>query len=120
MRFVDHVSWVPCAAWTDGALGRGQEEFEQELSLPLARMEYGTVGQAYVLLQRAPESMAVGKLGANLQFTVKEIDPSSGQPHLSTILGTCGTCRLPTRTPAPIFLFLSGLSPGALGLRPLC
>ncbi|CAL8463056.1 g2590 [Coccomyxa elongata] len=55
------------------------EEFEQELSLPLARMEYGTVGQAYVLLQRAPESMAVGKLGANLQFTVKEIDPSSGE-----------------------------------------
>ncbi|KAK9907459.1 hypothetical protein WJX75_004057 [Coccomyxa subellipsoidea] len=55
------------------------EEFEAELSLPLARMEYGSVGQTYVLLQRAPDSLAMGKLGANLQFTVKEIDPSSGE-----------------------------------------
>ncbi|EIE27371.1 Coatomer, gamma subunit [Coccomyxa subellipsoidea C-169] len=55
------------------------EEFEQELSLPLARMEYGSVGQTYVLLQRPPDSLSMGKLGANLQFTVKEIDPSSGE-----------------------------------------
>jgi hypothetical protein len=49
-------------------------------------MEYGSVGQTYVLLQRAPDSLAMGKLGANLQFTVKEIDPSSGQPPLLACL----------------------------------
>lgn len=62
-----------------------QEEFEQELSLPLARMEYGSVGQTYVLLQRPPDSLSMGKLGANLQFTVKEIDPSSGMHPLPAL-----------------------------------
>ncbi len=47
--------------------------------MPLARMEYGTVGQSYVLLKREAGSMTMGKLGACLQFTVKEIDPSTGE-----------------------------------------
>ena len=42
-------------------------------------MEYGTVGQSYVLLKREAGSMTMGKLGACLQFTVKEIDPSTGE-----------------------------------------
>lgn len=46
--------------------------------MPLTRMEYGSVGQAYVLLAREAGSMTMGKLGACLQFTVKEIDPSTG------------------------------------------
>ena len=56
-----------------------QEGFEEEVSVPLARMEYGTVGQSYVLLKREAGSMTMGKLGACLQFTVKEIDPSTGE-----------------------------------------
>ena len=51
--------------------------------MPLARMEYGSVGQAYVLLAREAGSMIMGKLGACLQFTVKEIDPSTGMLALS-------------------------------------
>lgn len=55
-----------------------QEGFEEELSVPLARMEYGNLGQCYVLLKREAGSMTMGKLGACMQFTVKEIDPSTG------------------------------------------
>ena len=51
--------------------------------MPLVRMEYGTVGQAYVLLARETGSMTMGKMGACLQFTVKEIDPSTGMLALS-------------------------------------
>ena len=47
-------------------------------SVPLSKMEYGNVGQSYVLLKREVGSMTMGKLGACLQFTVKEIDPSTG------------------------------------------
>lgn len=61
-----------------GSFPTAQEEFEEELVLPLARMEYGSVGQTYVLLATAPNSMATGKLATTLAFTVKEIDPSSG------------------------------------------
>ena len=46
--------------------------------MPLARMEYGSLGQCYVLLKREAGSMTMGKLGACMQFTVKEIDPSTG------------------------------------------
>ena len=46
--------------------------------MPLARMEYGSLGQCYVLLKREASSMTLGKLGACMQFTVKEIDPSTG------------------------------------------
>jgi hypothetical protein len=51
--------------------------------VPLVRMEYGSVGQAYALLAREAGSMTMGKLGACLQFTVKEIDPSTGMLALS-------------------------------------
>jgi hypothetical protein len=56
-----------------------QEDFEEEAVVPLKRMEFGKVGQTYVLLRREPGSMAQGKLASTLQFTVKEIDPSSGE-----------------------------------------
>ncbi len=46
--------------------------------MPLARMEYGVVGQSYVLLRREAGALAAGKLATTLQFTVKEIDPASG------------------------------------------
>ena len=47
--------------------------------MPLPRMEYGAVGQCYALLRRGPGSLAQGKLATTLQFTVKEIDPASGE-----------------------------------------
>ncbi len=50
--------------------------------MPLARMEYGSLGQCYVLLKREAGSMTLGKLGACMQFTVKEIDPSTGDALL--------------------------------------
>lgn len=56
-----------------------QEGFEEEVTVPLARMEYGSLGQCYVLLKREASSMTLGKLGACMQFTVKEIDPSTGE-----------------------------------------
>ena len=63
--------------------------------MPLARMEYGTVGQSYVLLKRETGSMTMGKLGACLQFTVKEIDPSTGARDMAT------PRRQPHGPPAP-------------------
>ena len=59
-------------------LAHAQEGLEEEAAVPLARMEYGIVGQSYVLLRREAGAMALGKLGTTLQFTVKEIDPASG------------------------------------------
>ena len=59
-----------------------QEGFEEEVTVPLARMEYGSLGQCYVLLKREAGSMTLGKLGACMQFTVKEIDPSTGDALL--------------------------------------
>ena len=59
-----------------------QEELEEQASVPLPRMEYGGVGQCYVLLRRAGGSLAQGKLATTLQFTVKEIDPASGAHRL--------------------------------------
>ena len=56
-----------------------QEELVEEASVPLPRMEYGAVGQCYALLRRGAGSLAQGKLATTLQFTVKEIDPASGE-----------------------------------------
>lgn len=56
-----------------------QEGFEESLVLPLGRMVYGEVGHSYVALARHQGACLTGKLGNTLKFTVKEIDPSTGQ-----------------------------------------
>lgn len=55
------------------------EGFEEEAVLPLARMVYGEVGQSYVSLLRPDGATLVGKLTNVLKFTVKEIDPTTGE-----------------------------------------
>ena len=58
-----------------------QEEFSEELVLPLAVMpgENSPAGQTYVVLARPPGSMALGRFANTLRFRVKEIDPSTGE-----------------------------------------
>ena len=95
-----------------------QDGFEEEVSVPLARMEYGTVGQSYVLLKREAGSMTMGKLGACLQFKVKEIDPSTGQCRRCPCTHCHGShiaLRLPL--PAEYFtLLLLGVQQSSLAL----
>lgn len=85
---------------SDGMPSTVQEGFEEEVSVPLARMEYGTVGQSYVLLKREAGSMTMGKLGACLQFKVKEIDPSTGQCGRCPCIH-CQGCHMALRLPVP-------------------
>eukprot|EP00898_Chlorokybus_atmophyticus_P002159 jgi/Chlat1/2944/Chrsp2S04678 len=54
------------------------EEFEEESSVPLARMPYGEPGQIYVCLKRPAGSCSVGKFINVLKFKIKEVDPSTG------------------------------------------
>lgn len=42
-------------------------------------MEYNNVGQTYVILERVEGALATSDIVATLKFTVKEIDPSSGE-----------------------------------------
>lgn len=57
------------------------EDFEQGPVIPLPQMAFKEPGQAYTVLQRAPGTLAGGKLQAVLHFKVKEIDPSTGEPE---------------------------------------
>ena len=73
-----------------------QEGFEEELTVPLGRMVYGEVGHSYVSLARPEGAALVGKLINTLKFTVKEIDPSTGQSlyvlqcgHTQTVSNSC-------------------------------
>jgi len=56
-----------------------QEEFEAESVLPLPTMPSDDVGQCFTVLRRPAGSLSGGKIANILKFTVKEIDPSSGE-----------------------------------------
>lgn len=56
-----------------------QPEFEEAMVVPLAVMPFGEVGRTFVMLSRAEGSLALGKLACTLRFTIKEIDPSTGE-----------------------------------------
>ena len=45
-------------------------------------MVYGEVGHSYVALARPEGAALVGKLVNTLKFTVKEIDPSTGESQM--------------------------------------
>ena len=47
--------------------------------IPLAQMPYSQAGQTYVVLERAGGALAFGKFANILNFTVKEIDPTTGE-----------------------------------------
>lgn len=90
-----------------------QEDFEEELVVPLKRMEYGVVGETFVLLRREPGTIALAKLSPTLQFTVKEIDPSSGDnwspfqsPYCAATLKAL-SCNCPVQSPSVSCLMIT-------------
>jgi hypothetical protein len=56
-----------------------QPEFEEGGVIPLDVMPLNGVGQTFTILNRAPGSLALGKMAAILKFRVKEVDPSTGE-----------------------------------------
>uniref|UniRef100_A0A7S3VL87 Coatomer subunit gamma n=1 Tax=Dunaliella tertiolecta TaxID=3047 RepID=A0A7S3VL87_DUNTE len=55
------------------------EGFEDEGVVPLRAMPLKGVGHTFSILRKAPGSLPVGELTNILRFTVKEIDPSTGE-----------------------------------------
>ena len=56
-----------------------QERFTESTVLPIARMSYNEPEQTFVLLEIEPSSLEIGSITPTLRYTVKEIDPSTGQ-----------------------------------------
>lgn len=54
-------------------------DFAEEAVVPLTVMPFGEVSSTYVVLGRPEGSLALGKFTCTLRFTVKEIDPSTGE-----------------------------------------
>lgn len=54
-------------------------DFNESMVIPLAQMPYSQAGQTYVVLERAGGALAFGKFANTLNFTVKEIDPTTGE-----------------------------------------
>jgi coatomer protein complex subunit gamma len=76
------------------------EEFAEEAVVPLSVMPYNGTGETYVVLSRPGGSMASGSFVNILRFTVKEVDPTTGEaeedgcvPHSSELL-----CMTPSHT----------------------
>uniref|UniRef100_A0A061RA30 Coatomer subunit gamma n=1 Tax=Tetraselmis sp. GSL018 TaxID=582737 RepID=A0A061RA30_9CHLO len=55
------------------------DDFEEEAVVPLPLMPYDGSGQTYVILARPTGAMSLGKFVNILRFTVKEVDPSTGE-----------------------------------------
>ncbi|GMH35804.1 hypothetical protein BSKO_03672 [Bryopsis sp. KO-2023] len=55
------------------------EEFEEEMQISLPVMPLNGVAQAYTILSRPEGSYATGKFANILKFTVKEVDPGTGE-----------------------------------------
>jgi len=55
------------------------EEFAEEAVVPLSVMPYNGTGETYVVLSRPGGSMASGSFVNILRFTVKEVDPTTGE-----------------------------------------
>ena len=56
-----------------------QEGLAESLVLPIDRMSYNEPEQTFILLDREPNSLEFGHVIPTLRFTVKEIDPSTGE-----------------------------------------
>ena len=50
-------------------------------TIPLPKMAYNVAGHTFVVLSRPQGALATGKLLNTLRFTVKEIDPATGEPQ---------------------------------------
>jgi len=58
-----------------------QDGFEEDISISLPQMPLNSAGQCWAVLRvaRGPGAMPSGKLGCVLRFTIKEIDPTTGE-----------------------------------------
>ena len=63
------------------AVDADSEDLVPEAAVPLPAMPLNKAGQTYVVLRRVGGACALGKISAMLKFTVKEVDPSSGEPE---------------------------------------
>lgn len=57
------------------------EAMEVESLIPLPAMPLNKAGQSYVVMRRVGGACALGKFACTLKFTVKEVDPSTGEPE---------------------------------------
>ncbi|KAB1207270.1 Coatomer subunit gamma [Morella rubra] len=55
------------------------EEFSQVVSKPVSSLPYDTPGQIFMAFEKLEGVPAVGKFSNMLRFTVKEVDPSTGE-----------------------------------------
>jgi hypothetical protein len=55
------------------------QDLEADICLPLASMPLNEKSQCFTVLRRPVGSLATSKIQSVLKFTVKEIDPSSGE-----------------------------------------
>ncbi|KAG2705627.1 hypothetical protein I3843_05G056300 [Carya illinoinensis] len=55
------------------------EEFSQVISKPLKSLPYDTPGQIFVAFEKPEGVLSVGKFSNMLRFTVKEVDPTTGE-----------------------------------------
>eukprot|EP00951_Prasinocladus_malaysianus_P009362 scaffold68208_cov30-Prasinocladus_malaysianus.AAC.1 len=56
-----------------------KEDFEEEAVVPLAAMPYDGTAETYVVLAKPEGAMTLGNFVNILRFTVKEVDPSTGE-----------------------------------------
>lgn len=70
------LAWQPGLSW---AFYFFQEEFDEERVIPLSSMPLNGVDQTYTILSRPPGSFSAGKCNCILKFTVKEVDPATGE-----------------------------------------
>ena len=76
-----------------------QEDFAEELVLPIEVLPHGEVHCTFVVLGRPEGSLALGRFGTVLRFTVKEIDPSTGALQPAGPQGTQGSTIDPCMAP---------------------
>lgn len=65
-----------------------QEGFTESTFIPVERMSYNHPEETFVLLDIEPNSLELGSIIPTLRFTIKEIDPSTGDsPRKALFLG---------------------------------
>lgn len=72
--------------------------FQQEAVLPLKTMPLNAAGTTYTVLRRTGGPMEAGKLLNILKFTVKEVDPSTGELQAGQA-ASAACCPATTVTP---------------------
>jgi len=63
----------------------GVKGVKSEITIPIQSLPNGAPGTAFVLLRKSPGSYPTGTIQNTLKFTVKQIDPSSGEVESSGV-----------------------------------